>query len=194
MSQVLYRGADAAYPGNPLPSGSKVLGGYIGLPGTGAPDTPHIWTADEWNWYVDKYPGLRLLPIYVHNYPDSTPRQDAANATDAARALGWTPNLTGTARRIIALDLETLVDYTWAQEVENYIESFGYRCMPYGSTAYVTRNPPGAGYWEADWTGVPPSVLGPGQLGRQYANDGTWDLDVFTQDAYDGFGRGPRWE
>lgn len=193
MGQTLYNGADAAFPGHPLPPDTDVLAGYIGSPGQGRPDTPHIWTPAEWNFYVSRYPTLRLLPIYVHNYPDADPMADAANAVAAAKRLGWTANRTGTARRIIALDVETLVDPDWVHKVITGIWDGGYRCMVYGSAGYVTRNPAGTGYWEADYTGVRPTALGPLQLGRQYAANGDWDLDVFTQAAYDGFGHGERW-
>lgn len=193
MTQILYNGVDAAYPGNPLPDGTQVLAAYIGIPGPHGPDTPHIWTPQEWNGYIDRAPELRLCPIYVHNYPDADPVADAIDAAAAAAKLGWVRGYTGAARRIIALDLETMIDPAWVSQFIAQIDREGYRCMDYGTGSTVRHNPTGAGYWEAIWTGRRPTALGPDQQGQQYLpNHDGWDYDVFAQNAYEGFGHGPR--
>lgn len=192
MTAQLYPGADASRPGGALPAGTKILAAYVGKPGPGAPDTPHVWTAAEWNSYVSHDPQLRLLPIYVHNYPDANPAQDAANAVAAVEALGWQPNVPGAGRRVIALDLEVLVSYDWVAEVEQEIDARGFRALPYGSRSYVVQNPSCFGYWVAQLTSRPPSLLPQGARGFQWHWGTSWDLDVFDQGVYDACAVGPR--
>lgn len=192
MTQTLYQGADASQPGAPLPAGTQILAAYVGRSGAGAPDTPHIWTAAEWNHYVDAVPGLHLLPIYVHNFTDQDPRVDAANAVEAVRALGWFPGMAGALRRIIVLDLETMVAFEWAAAVMLAIYDAGFMPLPYGSFRDVIQNPSMIGWWEALLTRTAPTALAPGQAGVQWAFQASWDLDVFSKAVYDGCGVGKR--
>lgn len=189
----LYTGADAAWPGPALPAGTAILAAYVGetfLPG--APDTPHIWTAAEWNDYIRVHPGLRVLPIYTHNYPGD-PAACAANAVNAVRALGWAPDMPGSQRRIIALDLEVLEDATYVAALEAEIGKHGFDAMPYGSNGTVKANPEGlVGWWVADLVMTAPRWLGPGVAGVQYRWGAQWDYNVFSQRVYDGCGVGPR--
>lgn len=192
MSQKLYDGADAAFPGKPLPAGTEILAGYVGIPGAHGPDTPHIWSASEWNQYIDAEPGLRLLPVYTHNFPDGDPDADAADAVDACRRLGWAPGMPAPFRRFIAVDIETLVAPDYLRKLGQGIWNRGFRCITYGSSSTVSHNPPFAGYWLANWTGRKPRALGQNQRGIQYAPGGEWDLSIFDQATYDGCGRGAR--
>lgn len=185
MGIPLYPGADAAYPGAPLPAGTRILAAYVGQPGVGRPDTPHVWAPHEWNEYADRDPELRLLPIYVHNYPDSTPAQDADNAVRAVEALGWTPGVPGAGRQVIALDLEVLVSYNWVADVEQEIDARGFRALPYGSRSYVVQNPSCFGYWVAQLTPRAPTLLPQGARGFQWHWGTSWDLDLFDQGVYD---------
>lgn len=192
MTAQLYKGADAAFPGKALPAGTQILAAYVGSSGPGTPDTPHIWTASEWNRYVDAVPSLHLLPIYVHNFTDQAPEADAANAVESVRALGWSPNMPGALRRMIVLDLETLVAFEWAAAVMLGIYDAGFMPVPYGSFRFVTQNPCLLGYWEALLTRTPPAALAPGQLGVQWAFGTDWDSDVFSKAVYDACGVGKR--
>lgn len=192
MTAQLYPGADASHPGAPLPAGTRILAAYVGKPGPGAPDTPHVWTAAEWNQYVRPAPELRLLPVYVHNYPDANPAQDAANAVAAVEALGWEPGLAAESRQVIAVDLEVLVAYDWVAELEQEIDIRGFRALPYGSRSYVVQNPSCFGYWVAQLTTRPPSVLPQGARGIQWHWGTSWDLDLFDQATYNACSTGLR--
>lgn len=191
MTVPLYNGADAAFPGEPLPPGTQLLSAYVGLPGVGRPDTPHVWTADEWNGYIRSTPNLRVLPIYVHDYDNGDPIGDADNAVQAVLNLGWAPNMPGTSRRIIFLDYEILVDPDYVAAMERRVYDRGFRPVPYGSSYFVRQNPAPYGYWDANYTFHRPTQLPPGSVGVQY-EPGTWDLSVFGQLAWDGAGRGLR--
>lgn len=188
----LYPGADASRPGATLPAGTRILAAYVGQPGPGSPDTPHVWTATEWNEYAVPNPGLRLLPIYVHNYPDFNPAQDAANAVRAVEALGWVPGITGAMRQAIAIDLEVLTAYNWVEDLEGEIDARGFRALPYGSRSYVVQNPSCFGYWVAQLTSRAPTVLPQGAHGIQWHWGPSWDLDVFDVAVYDACAYGPR--
>lgn len=191
----LYPGVCAAYPGAMLPHGTRILGGYIGIPGRGnaSPDTPNIWSAAEWNQYAEVNPNLRLLPIYVHNYVDGQPEVDAANAVAAAAMLGFSPGLKGEAERIIVIDAETLIDYPYFLAMGEAISRAGFRPVIYGSASTVRSNPKFGGYWMADFNNThAPTALAPGNLGLQWKPGGPWNLSVFSQDMYFGCGHGPR--
>jgi hypothetical protein len=191
---ALYRGADAAYPGAALPAGTRILAGYVGIPGRGnaSPDTPNIWSAGEWNHYAEADPTLRLLPIYVHNYADGQPEADAANAVAAAAGLGFSPGLKGEAERLIIIDVETLIDYPYFLRMGEAIQRAGFRVGIYGSASTVRSNPRFSGYWIAGWGTRPPTALNSDVLGWQWKPGPPWDLSVFSQDAYFGCGHGPR--
>lgn len=191
----LYLGVDAAYPGATLPHGTRILAGYVGIPGRGnaSPDTPNIWSAGEWNQYAVPNPDLRLLPIYVHNYADGQPEVDGANAVAAVAALGWSPALQGEAERIIVIDTETLIDYEYFLRMGEAIERGGFRPVIYGSASTVRGNPAFGGFWTADYNNThAPTALSSGNLGIQWKPGPPWDLSVFSQDLYFGCGHGPR--
>lgn len=185
---TLYNGVDGAYPGAPLPPGVTILAGYVGEPGEpGVPDTPHIWLPGEWNLYVQQHPELRLLPIYTHSYPGD-PAADASNAVNAVLELGWAPGI----GRLIAIDLETLVDVQYVEELGAQLVNRGFRGMPYGSAYYVNQNPPLAGRWVAQLTRYRPTMLPGPAIGVQWRFGASWDDDVFSQVVYDNCGRGLR--
>lgn len=191
---VLYSGIDASRPPAGLPMWPvDIVCGYVGdasLPGP--PDTPHIWTPDEWNTLYEASRGrARMLPIYTHNYPGD-PVADAKNAVDAVRALGWAPNMPGNSRRIIALDLEVFVDRPYASQLEQEIWNLGFAAMPYGSNWYDLQNPPGIGWWVALLVLRAPRWLGPGVQGVQWQWGPVWDRSVFSQRVWDGCGQGAR--
>ena len=184
---TLYKGVDGAYPGTALPPGALIVAGYVGeedLPGP--PDTPHIWTTDEWNMYAS-LPSVRLLPIYTHSYPGD-PYVDADNAVDAVLELGWKPRI----GRLIAIDLEILVDPPYVRSFGERLTYRGFTGMPYGSAYYVDQNPALAGRWVAAYTRYPPTVLPSGAMGIQWAAGTRWDSDLFSQFVYDNCGVGPR--
>lgn len=188
---TLHNGCDAAFPGAALPAGTGILCAYVGGQfQPGAPDTPHIWTGAEWNEYIEKQPALRLLPIYVHDYP-GPPEIDADNAVDAVRALGWAL-MPGALRRVIAFDTEMLQDPSYVQAVENRMNARGFSCMPYGSNNYVKSNPASFGYWVADYVAHAPKTLGIGVQGCQWHAGTLWDYSVFSDAVYQACAAGLR--
>lgn len=191
----LINGADAAYPGNPLPAGTQILAAYVGatdLPGP--PDTPHIWTRDEWNQYLDPEsalyggPDLRVLPIYVHDYPGD-PAVLAQNAVDAVTDLGWAAGI----GRLLVVDLETLVDPAYVSGLNQEVSLRGFRLCKYGSYSTINQNSfVYGGTWGALWVTRKPTILPPGTVGQQWHPGELWDLDVFSPFVYDNCGRGLR--
>lgn len=190
-----YNGVDAAYPGAQMPPGTHILAAYVGIPGQGnrSPDTPHIWTADEWNEYIDRDPELRVLPLYVHNYDDGQPEKDAMNGVAAIRELGWAPHRIGAQRRILVIDCETLVDYSYFYNMSKTVYDEGFSPVLYGSSM-VTKNAMvgGRGYWVASLTPRTPTTLPKSWRGQQWSWHGAWDWSVFDGDLYAGCGRGLR--
>lgn len=193
MTQVLHSGADAAYPGTPLPEGTEILAAYVGGGGTNA---TNVWTAANWNSYVAEFPKLRLLPIWAHSYGDATPEADALGAVAAVKALGWGVNMPGPDRRIIVVDCEILVDPAYFTAVCNTINANGFRPVLYGSQDYVMQNPnPSFGYWVANWNyTAAPTALPSGVLGIQWQSGNPWDLDTFSDELFLACGVGPRVE
>ncbi len=185
---TLYHGADGAYPGAPLPAGTSILAAYVGeQQDPGPPDTPHIWTTGEWNSYLEADPHLRVLPIYTHSYPGD-PVADADNAADAVLELGWKPGI----GRLIAIDLETLVDPPYVSALGARLEARGFHGMPYGSAYYVMQNPPLAGRWVAQLTSYRPAAIPPGAVGVQWRFGQHWDSNVFSEFVYANCGVGLR--
>jgi len=103
--------------------------------------------------------------------------------------MGWSDRL----RRLIMLDIETLVAPEYVLAVNNHLSELGFRCGKYGSSGYVNMNPPvDGGTWMALLTNRQPTVLPPGTVGQQWKFGADWDLDVFGQFVYDNCGQGPR--
>lgn len=193
----LYNGVDISTPGAPLPKGTHLLFGYVGARDlSGRPDTPHIWTLDDWNQYVHPDsplyggPRLRVVPVYTHDYAGD-PVVDAKNAVDACADLGWALH----AGRIIYWDAELLVDESYCDRLSLEISHQGMRMGKYGSLDTIKRNPPvPGGTWFAKWqTEKPPSL--PSDLGVAWqwsspAQNGTpWDMTIADHFVYANAGR-----
>lgn len=199
--QTLIPGADASRPGNQLPPGTMILGGYVGAPELlGQPDTPYLWTGQNWNWYLDPEsdrpdlyggPQLRSLPIYTHDY-GGNPDLDARNAVDAMTDLGWHPSWL----RVLGWDSEFLIDKAYEDGLAAAVWKLaGWSLMPYGVDRTITQVPApdhSPGLWTAIVPTPKPRWLPPGTAGRQYLFGDQWDSDVFTVEVYNQCGRGPR--
>jgi hypothetical protein len=193
---TLYNGADASRPGAPLPIGTHIVAGYVGDPGLqGQPDTPHIWTQDEWNLYLDPasplhVPGIRALPIYTHDY-GGNPALDAINAVTAMKDLGWHRG-----NRYLAWDSEFLIDKPYEDALAAELWRWaGWGLLPYGVARTITQvpvPPHSPGVWAAALQPQQPRFLPPGWAGQQWKFGDAWDLNVFSQAVYDGCGMGPR--
>lgn len=197
----LILGVDASYPGNKLPQGTEIVAGYVGAPDLlGTPDTPHLWTLEEWNWYLDPKsdrpdlyggPGLRALPIYTHDYPGD-PVADANNAIDAMTDLGWRQHWT----RLVAWDSEALVDAVYEGRLARQLQvAAGWNMLPYGIARTITMVPVpkgSPGVWAAALQPQQPRGLPDGWAGQQWRFGEDWDYDVFTPAVYNQCGLGPR--
>lgn len=196
---TLISGADSSAGGTPFPypgTGPRVLAAYVGardLPGP--PDTPHIWTLDEWNRYIptnnhgDPDIDFRLLPLYVHDFPGNAV-DDANNMCDAIEDLGWKPNV----GRLVCLDIETLVDPPYVSAVHTIVIKRGFRMLVYGSLHYLVQNPPCDGRFAALLTKNHPRALPAGQhvVAQQWQFGDHWDLDVFSEYVWNNCGHGFR--
>lgn len=197
----LHNGADASHPGAVLPAGTTLLAAYVGAPELqGQPDTPHLWTEAEWNWYLDPNserpnlyggPDLRALPIYTHDYPGN-PAVDARNAIDAMTDLGWHQHWF----RLLAWDSEALVDPAYERALAAALwNAEGWGLLPYGIFRTITQVPApehSPGIWAAALTPKRPYNLPPGIAGQQWQFGPDWDLDVFDPAVYNACGIGPR--
>ena len=197
---LLYNAVDAAFPGHALPPLTDILMGYVGakdLPGP--PDTPHIWTKDEWNLYLDPAsalyggPQLRPLPIYTHDFAGD-PAQDAENAVDAAVDLGWANTL----GRLMLWDAEMLVDKLYTARLNVEVRVRGFRLTKYGSLTTIEQDPPtDGGTIFAAWQKTKPQAIPPGLgVGWQWASPdqvgGFWDLSICSPFVYHNCGFGLR--
>jgi hypothetical protein len=199
---TLYPGVDASRePGTPLPFGTRILCGYIGaLDLAGRPDTPHIWTRDEWNAYADPdsplvapqdKPFLRLLPIFTRDFAGN-PDNDANNAADAAIDLGWSHD----GSRVILRDAEFFRDDSYSAAFRARLNLRGFKDGTYEQTP--TQDPSAQFRWIFDLVPRQPKALPPGWDGWQWAFPNTpggvpgWDRSVFSQRMYDYCGQGPR--
>jgi hypothetical protein len=197
MVQTLIRGVDASIPGAPLPAGTLIVAGYVGAPELqGIPDTPHIWTQDEWNIYLDPKshlyggPALRALPIFTHDYIGNA-KLDAANAVDAMTDLGWHHGF-----RVLGWDSEFLIAKAYEDELAGELwDLAGWSLLPYGVARTITQVPPpdhSPGVWAAALQPQEPRFIPPGWAGQQWKFGSEWDYDVFTHDVYNMCGQGPR--
>lgn len=196
----LYNGVDASTPGAPLPRGTHLLFGYVGsLELAGKPDTPHIWTVEDWNQYMDPAshlyggPALRAIPVYTHDYAGD-PYEDARNAVNACKALGWDMHI----GRLIYWDAELLVDDQYCDQLSLNISSLGMRMGKYGSLSTINRNPPTpGGTWFAHYVDQrPASIPSDNGVAWQWSspaqNNTPWDMTIADHFVYANAGRGPR--
>lgn len=176
-------------PGKPYPNCEGVAG-YIGG------NTPHVWTADEWN-HASGSGVLRMLPIYVGaGITDQDPLTLAVDAAKKAVDLGWRAYW----HRYVALDMETDThDRQWVTTFAAKLNKLGFLTIEYRSLSSVITDPTPSliANWIADW-GVNPNMLSaPDTQAFQYTDnvafDGTAvDLSVVTDLCYNNMGRGLR--
>jgi hypothetical protein len=186
----LVRMFDASQPpARPYP-GCAAVAGYIGG------NTPHVWSAAEWNKASD---GGRLaqLPIWV-GFGEADPVGHAQQAAAAAVKLGWTPfhSHPGAWRAIVA-DVEAVQEEAWLAAFGAELRQHGFLCWPYMSASALPSDPPGYTVWLAQWDGVADVPPIHGVIAHQYAHDlpylGTSvDLSAVLAGALVSFGRGPR--
>lgn len=196
MTTTLISGADASTPTTPYPypgPGKRILAAYVGAPDLpGPPDTPHIWTRDQWNRQIptdahgNPNQDYRLLPLYVHSFPGD-PAADAKNLVDAVTDLGWTPHI----GRLTCLDIETLNDPAYVTAVWEHVRSLGFRMLVYGSRLNLEKTPACDGRFVADLVRFRPRSLPPTWVGQQW-QWGAWDLDVFSEFVWENCGHGFR--
>jgi|SRR5215469_9226375 len=183
---VLYNGADASRPDvATLPSGTQIICGYVGG------DTPHVWTLDEWNEFLEVDSAVRFLPIYVDSNASFNSGTDLAKAAvNAVKERGWAPFQAN--RRVIVIDCEENTNYEYYSEASDAIWTAGFVMVQYRSSGSVgndQQSPP-----DLTWVAVPGQPKPKAQIwaGYQYHWGKEWDLDTFTQYVYDGCGRGLR--
>jgi hypothetical protein len=181
----LYNGADASVPSKAtLPAGTQIVAGYIGG------DTPHVWTASEWNQFT----GVRYLPIFVddkESYANGTALGSAM--ARAAVARGWYPSDDSDPHLVLVVDAEITKAYEYYAEASDRVWELGFVLMQYrsaGSVGNEEQNTPSL-TWVADYGQPKPHTTIWG--GYQYQpNVHGWDLDVFSQYVYDRCATGPR--
>jgi hypothetical protein len=197
---TLYNGVDSDTPGSRLPKGTHLLFGYVGATDlSGRPDTPHIWSLDDWNMYMHPDsslyggPRLRAIPVYTHDYAGD-PVVDAKNATDACRDLGWDMYV----GRLLYWDAELLVDEQYTDRLSLEVHNLGMRLGKYGSLSTINRNPPvPGGTWFAQWQDNKPTSIAPQNgVAWQWASpeqvQGAWDLTIADPFVYANAGRNIR--
>jgi hypothetical protein len=174
-------------PGKPYP-GCGAVAGYIGG------NTPHVWTAREWN-AANNDGALLQLPIWV-GFGETDPVGHARQAADAAKARGWIAHHRPAWRAIVA-DVEDVQEEAWLKAFGTQLQAEGFLCWPYMSLAAVPSDPPGYSIWLADWNGqasVPPIH---DVIAHQYAPNLPYeatrvDLSVVMSTELASFGIGPR--
>lgn len=185
---TLVRTFDAAFPPRaPFPGCAGVCG-YVGG------NTPHVWTATEWNAASDNG-RLGQLPIWV-GFGEADPAEHARQAAAAATALGWEPFHRPDWRAIVA-DMEAVSELAWLLAFGDELRRFGFLCWPYFSEVALPSDPPGFTVWLAEWNGVADVPAIHDVIGHQYAPsvpfDNTQvDLSVFLPATLNSFGWGPR--
>ena len=180
----LYQMFDAAYPPSSPYPGCQAVAGYIGG------NTPHVWTAAEWQ----RFGHLRQFPIWT-GYAEANPTHHGKQAVAAMQALGWAagrPN-----RRAVIVDEETEVNAAWIDAFAAVVWAAGYQTFIYGSLATVLDNPPKEGYLVADWNDVPAVPPYAHVIGHQYKPNVAWDgtqvdLSVISEEMLVHGGQGPR--
>lgn len=185
---MLYHGFDAAHPPSRAYPGTQVACGYLGPDGF----TPHVWSLEEWN-LCNEGGVLRSLGIWLADF-SATPGGQARAASEAAIALGWKPH--AEVLRFITLDSEVSLDVMWIRDFAESLFTLGFLAFDYRSISAQVQSPSGLDEWSARWD-VPPGPFSAKQEGFQYEEDVSFDntlldLDLFSQLAFDRFGRGVR--
>jgi hypothetical protein len=158
---------DAAFPPAKAPAGYSAVAGYIGG------DTPHVWSHEEWA----RFGSLRKLPIYVRSSGGNAVA-DATSALISLYSLGVPKN------KAMALDLETQVNPSFVNEFVGIMNWVGYKVWVYGSASTVFKNPPGNGYWVADYTGSPFMYNHAKVRATQYASNQSIDSSLIKTWQY----------
>jgi hypothetical protein len=180
---------DAAFPPSKAYPGTRAVAGYIGG------NTPHVWTADEWNKASDGG-NLAQLPIWV-GYQENDPVQHAQDAAAKAVALGWTAHHPSEWRAIV-LDVEAEpIGETWLQAFGEELQDQGFLCWPYMSASVLGQDPPGYSIWLPTFNGVQQIPAIHNVVAAQYQPnvqfDGTQvDLSVVDPAVLAAFGSGLR--
>lgn len=174
-------------PGSPYP-GCDAVAGYIGG------NTPHVWSAAEWNHASDNG-RLPMLPIWV-GFGETDPVGHAKQAAAAAVKLGWAPHHSPSWRAIVA-DVEAVEETAWLAAFGAQLRAEGFLCWPYMSASALPSDPPGYTVWLAEWNGADNVPALHDVIAHQYAHDlpykGTSiDLSAVLSSALVSFGRGPR--
>jgi hypothetical protein len=184
----LLRMFDASQPPDKPYPGCHLVAGYIGG------NTPHVWTAAEWNRASDD--GLLpMLPIWV-GFGEADPKGHADQAANAAIKLGWAAHHTPAWRAIVA-DVENVREEAWLLAFGRQLQVRGFLCWPYMSLDALPSDPPGYQVWAALWDGkadIPPAH---DVIAHQYAHDLPWrgttvDLSAVMSTELASFGHGPR--
>jgi hypothetical protein len=159
------------------PDGCDAVLGYIGG------NALHVWTVEEW----DRFGHLRQFPSWVADLSSSATNQ-ASDAVEAAKRLGWHPT------RAIVADMEVATDADWWNEWAEEVTSLHYQPAWYGSAsvagAYTAKFK-----WVADWDDNPD--LPHGWAAKQYAANvevpgGVVDLSVIGESLIGHGGVGAR--
>lgn len=174
-------------PGQPYP-GCAAVAGYIGG------NTPHVWTAAEWN-RASSNGKLPMLPIWV-GFGEDDPAGHAVRAAQAAVRLGWAPHHLPFWRAIVA-DVEDVSEKSWLLAFGENLQALGFLCWPYMSAVALPSDPPGYSVWLARWNGREDIPDLHDVIAHQYVHDlpfdGTSvDLSAVKSDALVSFGHGPR--
>lgn len=169
--------ADAAYPPAlaTLPADLFAIAGYVGG------DTPHIWSADERQTYIDH--GLQWWAIWT--MPERRLSVfDAEQAADgmlaALRSMAYPSHLP------VLLDVEQSAWSASPLAAADAIRAWKAGMNDGGYPHAFAYVPWAAQFdWVAYWTNVRPTTLPPGVIGWQYGGDvtGGIDLSVFDLEA-----------
>jgi hypothetical protein len=180
----LYRMFDAAHPPTIAYPGCQAAAGYIGG------NTPHVWTAEEWQ----RFDHLYQFAIWT-GAGRTDGKADGIAAAAAMRKLGFRPFDTN--RRHVWLDMEGQANAGYVNAFAAEVWAGGYQTGIYEDMAAVGGNPVKEGVWLADWNGqatIPPEA---NVVAHQYLGNVAWDgtqvdLSVVTAGMLAHGGQGPR--
>lgn len=159
---MTHEGYDAAYPPAQPPTTDVVLI-YAGG------DTPHAWTPTEIAAQTARY----RLPVWVRSYAGVNPQ------ADAEAFLGWLRASGAPVGTATVLDLETLVDPPYVAAFGGYLNTAGYKVLPYGSRSTLYQNPQLDGYFDAN-PEAHPGTIDPGNVATQNIYTNAYDLDTIA--------------